>query len=147
MSKTIEMITEQNPARSAKTAKASRTKGKHTYKLLFGAWVLLIAGGVYGAYLYTDQLKQNMSADIAKQTQDQLNAIQLDYQKQIGDLQTKITADMTDLQGKVDSLNQLLAFTKDSANDKTDNSNQLYTQLNDVKKKLEELQKNLDVLK
>lgn len=142
------MINEPMPAaRSAKTAKVTRMKGKHTYKLLFGAWVILIAGGAYGAHLYTEKLKQTMSADIARQTQEQLNTIQQDYQKQIGDLQSKITADMSDLQGKVDSLNQLLAFTKDSANDKTDNSNQLYTQLNDVKKKLEELQKNLDVLK
>jgi peptidoglycan hydrolase CwlO-like protein len=58
-----------------------------------------------------------------------------------------MATDMTNLQAKVNSLNELLAFTKDSANSKTDNSNQLYTQLAEVKKKLDELQKNLEVLK
>jgi hypothetical protein len=36
---------------------------------------------------------------------------------------------------------------KDSASSKTDNSNQLYTQLADVKKRLDELKANLDMLK
>jgi len=35
---------------------------------------------------------------------------------------------MLDLTAKVEQLNQLLAFTKDNANSKVDNSNQLYTQ-------------------
>lgn len=143
MSKPLEVVADHPAVRAAKP----KAKKKHTYKLLFAAWLLLIAGGAGGAYLYIDTLKQQVTADIAKQTQTQLDAVQQDYQKQIVDLRTKFDADMTDLQGKVDSLNQLLAFTKDSANSKTDNSNQLYTQLNDVKKKLDELQKNLDVLK
>jgi hypothetical protein len=54
---------------------------------------------------------------------------------------------MVVLEAKVEQLNQLLAFTKDNASSKVDNSNQLYSQLAEVKKKLEELQKNLDVLK
>ncbi|UUZ93069.1 hypothetical protein LJK87_49025 [Paenibacillus sp. P25] len=53
---------------------------------------------------------------------------------------------MAKMQAKIDSINELLAFTKDSASSKTDNSNQLYTQLADVKKKLDDLKKNLDAL-
>jgi peptidoglycan hydrolase CwlO-like protein len=130
-------------ARTGHTAKSKRK----TYLLLFVGWFVLIAIGIAGAKLYTDHLKQQIAADIASQTQQQLEGIQADYQKQVSELKTDMTSSMTKLQTKVDSLNQLLAFTKDSANSKTDNSNQLYTQLAEVKKKLDELQKNLEVLK
>lgn len=130
----------------ARTSKTTKIKRK-TYVLLFLGWTLLIAIGVTGTMLYTEHLKQQISADIASQTQQQLQSIQDDYQKQVTELKANVSSDMAKLQTKVDSLNELLAFTKDSANSKTDNSNQLYTQLAEVKKKLDELQKNLDVLK
>jgi hypothetical protein len=126
--------------------KAAKDKRK-TYLLLFAVWFTLIAMGVTGAKLYTEHLKQQIADDIAVQTRQQLEIIQSDYQKQIGELKTNISTDMSNLQSKVNSLNELLAFTKDSASSKTDNSNQLYTQLAEVKKKLDELQKNLEVLK
>ena len=126
--------------------KTSKSK-KHTYKLLFGTWALLIACGAIGAKLYTDHLKNVMTAEIAQQTELQLKQVQNDYQKQLGSLKDSLTSDMAKLQAKVDTLNELLSFTKDNATGKTDNSNQLYTQLAEVKKKLDELQKNLDVLK
>lgn len=120
---------------------------KHTYKLLFGTWALLIAFGAMGSKLYTDHLKNAVTAEIAKQTEVQLKQVQDDYKKQLGNLKDSLTSDIAKLQAKIDTLNELLAFTKDSANTKTDNSNQLYTQLAELKKKLDELQKNLDVLK
>ncbi|MFD0692694.1 hypothetical protein ACFQZT_01175 [Paenibacillus sp. GCM10027628] len=129
-----------------RASKATKAKRK-TYVYLFLGWVMLIAIGVAAAMLYTEHLRQKIATDIAQQTQQQLQAVQEDYQKQVAQLKDSVTTDMTALQKKVDSLNELLAFTKDSANSKTDNSNQLYTQLADVKKKLDELQKNLDVLK
>lgn len=129
-----------------RTSKATRVK-KKTYAFLFVGWVMLIAVGVAATMMYTEHLKQQISTDIAQQTQQQLQVIQQDYQKQVSQLKDSVTSDMKTLQAKVDSLNELLAFTKDSANSKTDNSNQLYTQLADVKKKLDELTKNLDVLK
>ncbi|WNR43531.1 hypothetical protein [Paenibacillus roseipurpureus] len=129
-----------------RTSKATRVK-KKTYVILFMGWVMLIAIGVAATMMYTKHLRQQISTDIAQQTQQQLQVIQQDYQKQVSQLKDSVTSDMKTLQAKVDSLNELLAFTKDSANSKTDNSNQLYTQLTDVKKKLDELQKNLDVLK
>lgn len=143
MSMQIESTTANSFPRAAKAAKA----GRKTYVYLFLGWVMLIAIGVAGAMLYTEHLRQQIAADIAQQTQQQLQAVQQDYQKQVSQLKDSVSTDMKALQTKVDSLNELLAFTKDSANSKTDNSNQLYTQLAEVKKKLEELQKNLDVLK
>lgn len=125
----------------------AKPRNKNSYKLLILAWVFLISCGVVGAKLYSDHMRQQIAAQIAEQTKQQLDAIQADYQTQVNDLKTSMTNDMSKLQTKVDSLSELLAFTKDSANSKTDNSNQLYTQLSDVKKKLDELQKNLDVLK
>jgi uncharacterized protein HemX len=143
MSMQIETTTANSFPRASKATKA----GKKTYVYLFVGWVMLIAIGVAAAMMYTEHLRQKIAADIAQQTQQQLQVVQQDYQKQVTQLKDSVTTDMKALQTKVDSLNELLAFTKDSANSKTDNSNQLYTQLADVTKKLEELQKNLDVLK
>lgn len=133
-------------ARSAKSAKAAKSS-KKTYLIFFSSWVLLIATGVLGTMLYTEQLKKQLSAELASQTELQLQAMQAQYQEQLEQLKVSVSADMTNLQTKVDSFNELLAFTKDNANSKTDNSNQLYTQLAEVKKKLDELKQNLDVLK
>lgn len=131
---------------SARAAKSAKTK-KKSYVLLFTTWLLLIATGVLGTMLYTDYLKKQLSAELGAQTEQQLQALQAQYQQQLDQLKTNVTTDIGTLQSKVDSFNELLAFTKDSANSKTDNSNQLYTQLQEVKKKLDELQKNLDVLR
>jgi LysM repeat protein len=129
-----------------RTSKATRVK-KKTYVFLFVGWYRMSAVVLPATIMNTEHLRQQISTDIAQQTQQQLQVIQQDYQKQVSQLKDSVTSDMKTLQGKVDSLNELLAFTKDSANSKTDNSNQLYTQLADVKKKLDELTKNLDVLK
>jgi gas vesicle protein len=129
-----------------RTSKPVNKGTRKTYLYLFLGWTLLIAAGVLGAKLYTDQLRQQIASEIAAQTEQQLQAVQEDYQKQIVQLKDSVSGDLTKMQGKIDSLNELLAFTKDSANSKTDNSNQLYTQLAEVKKKLDDLKKNLDVL-
>lgn len=128
-------------------SKSAQPKKKHTYKVLFSAWVFLIACGVWGTKIYSDHLRSQIADKINADTKAQLEIIQKDYQAQVSDLKTTVEGNMSQLQAKVDSLNELLAFTKDSANSKTDSSNQLYTQLSDVKKKLDELQQNLDVLK
>lgn len=109
-------------------------------------WAILICLGVWGGKVYTDHIKMQISQDIAKQTSEQLAVVQQEYQKQVTELRESVTADMAKMQTKIDSVNELLAFTKDSANSKTDNSNQLYTQLAEVKKKLDDLKKNLDAL-
>jgi uncharacterized coiled-coil DUF342 family protein len=91
-------------------------------------------------------MMRTVTEQIALQTEQQLQAVKADYENQMKQLKESVTGDMSKLQTKVDSLNELLAFTKDSANSKTDNSNQLYTQLADVKKKLDDLKKSLEVL-
>lgn len=131
----------------ARSAKPAAAKKKHTYKFLFLIWVFLIACGVWGTKTYSDSLRDQIATRISEENKTQLEQIQLDYQTQIADLKSTVQSDIATLQTKVDSLNELLAFTKDSANSKTDNSNQLYTQLAEVKKQLEELERNLDVLK
>jgi hypothetical protein len=120
---------------------------KKTYKLMIISWLMLVGCGMGGAFLYTNYLKTELIADLAKQNQIQLQSIQADYQSQLESLKTSMEKEMTNLQVKVDELNQLLAFTKDNASSNKDNSNQLYTQLAEVKKKLIELQKNLELLK
>lgn len=140
----IEAAPAQLPiARSKPSAKSNR----RTYVMLLAGWLVLIGIGVTGAKLYTDHVKAQIAQDVAAQTEKQLQTIQEDYQKQVAQLKDSMSSDMTTLQTKVDTLNELLSFVKDSASSKTDNSNQLYTQLGDVKKKLDELKTNLDMLK
>lgn len=143
MSTQIESAVPQTVVRSAQAAKTRRPK---TYLYLFLTWAVLIGLGAWGAKAYTDHLKRQITDDIAAQTQQQLSAVQEDYKKQVAQLKDGVSADMAKMQAKIDSINELLAFTKDSASSKTDNSNQLYTQLADVKKKLDDLKKNLDAL-
>jgi len=136
-----------NSRTRSRSAKSTAKPSKKSYLFFFTSWILLIATGVLGTMLYTDYLKQQLSAELASQTEQQLQLMQAKYQEQLEQLKTEVAADLGALQTKVDTFNELLAFTRDSANNRTDNSNQLYTQLQEVKKKLEELQKNLDVLK
>jgi septal ring factor EnvC (AmiA/AmiB activator) len=129
------------------SAKSTAKVRRRTYVTLLAGWLVMIGIGVTGAKLYTDHLKAQIASDIAAQTEKQLQSVQADYQKQVAQLRESVSSDMTKLQTKVDTLNELLSFVKDSASSKTDNSNQLYTQLSDVKKKLDELKSNLDMLK
>ncbi|MBB3108491.1 peptidoglycan hydrolase CwlO-like protein [Paenibacillus phyllosphaerae] len=115
--------------------------------IFLAVWVILIATGVLGAVWYTDKIKQDITADVGAQTSAQITAMQQDYNNRITQLETQYQADLTTLQGKVDALNELLQFSKDNISSKTDNSNQLFTQLSAVQKQLDELKKNLDVLK
>lgn len=120
---------------------------RSTFLFFFVTWLFLIGTGVLGTIAYTHQMKEKLKAELYTQTEVQLKQIEHNYQTQLTELKTGVTQDMKDLQGKVDSFNELLTFTKDQASSKTDNSNKLYTQLNEVKKKLDELKKQLDVLK
>jgi len=127
----------------------SETKKKSkaiNYLIFLLIWLLLIASGIVAALKYTEHLKMQITQEVTAQTRQQLAQIQQDYQKQIDQMKQNVD-DNIKMQTKIDSFNQLLTFVKDSASSKTDNSNQLYTQLNDVKKQLDELKKSLDVLK
>ncbi|CAH1211367.1 hypothetical protein PAECIP111893_03381 [Paenibacillus plantiphilus] len=124
-----------------------RRKSRATLPLFLSIWMLLIASGVVGAIWYTDQIKKNLTAAISNQTAKQITDMQTKYEARLKGMETSFSNEITKVQGKVDALNQLLEFSKDNASSKTDNSNKLYTQLNDVKKQLAQLKKDLDVLK
>jgi esterase/lipase len=115
--------------------------------VFISVWAVLIGGGFYMAKWYTDKMQQEITTDIERQTTSQLKEMQTAYDAKLTGLETSYAAEMTELKGKIDALNELLTFTKDNADTKTDNSNKLYTQLNEVKKQLDELKKSLDVLK
>jgi septal ring factor EnvC (AmiA/AmiB activator) len=145
MNTPIETPALNQPAAPRTAARPAKAKSR-TYLFLLMGWILLIAVGVLGAKLYSEYMMRTVTEQIALQTEQQLQAVKADYESQMKQLKESVTGDMSKLQTKVDSLNELLAFTKDSANSKTDNSNQLYTQLADVKKKLDDLKKSLEVL-
>ncbi|BBI35371.1 hypothetical protein [Cohnella abietis] len=110
-------------------------------------WLILISCGVFGAKLYSDHIQQQVSSDLEKQTASQLSAMQRDYDVRLTKLEDGYKEQLSQMDGKIQALNELLTFTKDNADSKTDNSNKLYSQLAEVKKQLSELKKSLDVLK
>lgn len=128
---------------------SSRTTMRHQSNKGFSAkwflvfWILIIGLGATIAYLYSNHMKQQMIASIQADTERQIAVLQNDYETRLNDMSKEMTA----LQSKVDSFNELLTFTKDNASSKTDNSNKLYTQLNEVQKQLNTLQKKMDLLK
>ncbi|MDN4600700.1 hypothetical protein P5G61_05640 [Paenibacillus sp. F6_3S_P_1C] len=124
-------------------ARSAKGKAGSSVKLFLVMWIVLIALGVLGTYYYSNHLQQQMINQLQTHNQQQIAALKADYEKQL----TTISKEVADLQGQVQSFNELLTFTKDNANDKTDNSNKLYTQLSEVKKQLETLQKKMDLLK
>ncbi|MEC0126814.1 uroporphyrinogen-III C-methyltransferase [Paenibacillus pabuli] len=123
--------------------RSAKGKAGSSVKLFLVMWIVLIALGVLGTYYYSNHLQQQMITQLQTHNQQQIAALKADYEKQL----TTISQEVSDLQGQVQSFNELLTFTKDNANDKTDNSNKLYTQLSEVKKQLETLQKKMDLLK
>ncbi|AEI45217.1 ABC transporter C-terminal domain-containing protein [Paenibacillus mucilaginosus] len=143
------MNTPMEPAGRPNAVRAGvpgQRRKRRTYLVLLLFWLLLVGGGAFGAKLYTDHLRRQIAADIAAQTDARLIQVQQQYESQIAGLRESLGGDIAKLQEKIDSVNELLAFTKDSASSKTDNSNQLYTQLSELQKKLEALQKQLDAL-
>jgi len=110
-------------------------------------WLILIAGGVYGAKWYSDRIQERVSAELERQTADRIALMQQNYDSRISKLETDYQEQIARMESKIEALNELLTFAKDNADSKTDNSNKLYTQLAEVKKQLNELKKNLDVLK
>ncbi|WP_336779383.1 hypothetical protein [Paenibacillus illinoisensis] len=123
--------------------RSAKGKAGSSVKLFLVMWIVLIALGVLGTYYYSNHLQKQMLSQIQAHNQQQIAALKADYENQL----TTISKEVADLQGQVQSFNELLTFTKDNASDKTDNSNKLYTQLSEVKKQLETLQKKMDLLK
>ncbi|PQP82487.1 hypothetical protein C0Q44_13690 [Paenibacillus sp. PCH8] len=123
--------------------RSAKGKAGSSIRLFLVMWIVLIALGLVGTYYYSNHLQQQMINQLQAHNQQQIAALKTDYEKQL----TTISKEVAELQGQVQSFNELLTFTKDNASDKTDNSNKLYTQLSEVKKQLETLQKKMDLLK
>lgn len=106
-------------------------------------WILLIALGATVTFLYSSYMKKSMLEQLNLQMNNQMTIIKDDYAAKLGELSGQIK----ELESKVQTFNELLTFTKDNSSDKTDNSNKLYSQLNDVKQQLAKLQSQMDLLK
>jgi uncharacterized coiled-coil protein SlyX len=122
-----------------------RTRGAFIFYAIL--WIILVTAGVTGAKAYSDHIQQQVSVNLERQTASQIAIMQQDYSSRITKLETGYSEQLALLESKVEALNELLTFTKDNADSKTDNSNKLYTQLAEVKKQLTELKKSLDLLK
>ncbi|WP_019638388.1 hypothetical protein [Paenibacillus fonticola] len=136
MSYSTEPITTSEPLRSHR-------KRRPSVKIVLLIWVMLIGAGVTAAYFYSDYMKQSMLEQLDSRLQAKTEIMQADYSLQLAAL----TEQVEQLQSKVEAFNELLNFTKDNASDKTDNSNKLYSQLDDVKNQLAKLQKQMELLK
>ncbi|WMT39774.1 hypothetical protein RE628_20670 [Paenibacillus sp. D2_2] len=121
----------------------SRKKRRPSVKMVLLTWILLIALGVTAAYLYSNHLKESMIAQMNQEIQTRTEAMKTDYTTQL----SALSAEIQELNNKVEAFNELLTFTKDNSSNKTDNSNKLYSQLNEVKAQLAELQKKMELLK
>jgi chromosome segregation ATPase len=133
--------------RMTRASRKSRSASKAAVLLVTVSWLLLVAGGAAGAAWYAGELRARMTADIERQTAARISAMQQDVEARMAELEAGFRAEIDTVEAKVNELNELLTFARDNASEDTDNSNLLYTQLNEVKAKLEQLQKQLDVLK
>lgn len=130
------------PATVAETSRSRRTR-RPSVALILLIWILLIGAGVTAAYMYSNHLKQSMIDQLDAKWQSEAEQMKADYTAQL----TALSGEVKDLQNKVETFNELLEFTKDNTSEKTDNSNKLYSQLNEVKQQLAALQKKMDLLK
>lgn len=124
-----------------------RKKTRRTAIYAIVLWIVLITAGIVSAKMYSDRIQQEVTADLQRQTASQITAMQQSFDNRLSEIETKYAEQLLQLQGKIQALNELLTFTKDNADSKTDNSNKLYSQLAAVQKQLNELKKSLDVLK
>lgn len=141
--------TELQPATATEAYRQPAPKKRNASAIIMFVllWILLISGGVAGAKWYSDSIQNEVSARLEAQTAAQIAQMQQHYDARMTQLETDYKAQLAQMESKIESLNELLTFTKDNADTKTDNSNKLYTQLAEVKKQLAELKKSLDVLK
>lgn len=124
-------------------SRRSTARSGPSVKWFLLCWILIIGLGVYAVYSYTNHLKQQVLSELSLQSQQQLTVLKSDYEARIAVLSSEVK----ELQNTVQSFNELLTFTKDNASAKTDNSNKLYTQLSEVRKQLDALKKEMDLIK
>lgn len=106
-------------------------------------WIVFIGAGAAAAYSYSNHLKEEMIIQLQQDTRKEIASLKAQYDSRFAELAQQIN----EIDSKVQTFNELLTFTKDQASGKTDNSNKLYSQLNEVKQQLDKLEKKLELLK
>lgn len=139
--------TETDVVATNRSEKVKKRRMKLAFINFLMVWILIIVGGFYAAHSYMEKWKFDITVQIEEQTATKVNELQSTYDQQLKELEENYTAQLEQLQGKINGLNELLTFTKDNADSNTDNSNMLFTQLNQMKNQLKELQKSLELLK
>lgn len=127
-----------------------RTRKKRQRIIITNAvmlWLLLIMGGLYGAYMYMNHIEQKLSTQIEQKTEVRIQEMQTTYDKKLATLDEEYSAQMQELNSQISSLNELLTFVKDNASSENSDSNKLYTQINEIKTQLQKLQKSMELLK
>lgn len=144
----LNLSTETSPSYSRKH---SRSKPNLAKRIVIGilfiiVWAGLVAGGMYGSYVYLEQIKADLIAEVNDRNEQQLETLRQEHHAQITLLKEEVEENLALIQAEVSSLNELLIFTRDSAATDFDSSNQLYSQLTRLEQQLSELKKNLEIL-
>lgn len=127
-----------------------RTKKRRNRLILFNffmLWLLLIVGGFYGAYMYMNQAEARIIEQMRQETEQKLQTLESSYEQRISELDSSYEEKLASLSEQINELNQLLTFVKDNSSDKNADSNQLYSQINEIKAQLQKLQKSMELLK
>lgn len=127
--------------------KRARSRKTRTIIAFAAIWLLLASGGLTGAVYYVEQLKVQWTQEISEQTAVQIAESEARNRAELQRFEKEAEAELAKLGEQVQAINELLTFIKDHSSDKSDNSNQLYTQLSEIQAQLNQLKKNLDVLK
>lgn len=136
------------PKTSRKEEKSSnRAVPLFKFLVFVMAWGMLVGSGVFGSKMYLDHMRADIEAQLHEQTTEQTAQIHEHYDAQFSELKKSLTEEINQLQKDVQTFNELVTFTLDTANTNTDESNRLYTRLEQLEAQLEQLRENLDVLK
>lgn len=147
----MQVQTEKNystaPVAEKRQERAKKRRSKLVIANFLMLWLVLIVGGLYGAYTYINQVEQRLAEQLSVETEQKLSELEAAYDVKLTELEGNYNEKIAALGQQIDELNQLLTFVKDNSSDNNDNSNQLYSQINEIKSQLQKLQKSMELLK
>ncbi|MEK4249365.1 hypothetical protein NSQ99_07185 [Paenibacillus sp. FSL W7-1287] len=138
-----------NPVLPAEKRKerAKKRRSKLLFVNFMMLWLLLIACGLYGAHTYMNHVEQSLADQLSQETEQRLIELETSFNTKLSELDSSYNEKIAALGEQIEELNQLLTFVKDNSSNNNDNSNQLYSQINDIKAQLQKLQKSMELLK
>lgn len=141
-------VKHQTETQAAENRSERTRKRKHRLSIvnMIIVWLLLVFGGLYGAYMYMNHVEQKLSLQLEQKTEERIQQLQVSYDKRLGELDESYSTQMDELNTQITSLNELLTFVKDNASSDNSDSNKLYTQINEIKTQLQKLQKSMELL-